>query len=105
MNNSVTITPIYDEQDGTPVFQVSDESGNATNCVTLDDAMETVRRWTIPLKSLEQLATEWVKGHGTIWYDNNGVEFMEELGVVLSDEQLDTVARLVQTATVTVSFD
>lgn len=104
MNNSVTIESMYDEHSGTPIFQVSDESGNATNCVTLDDAMETARRWVVPLKPLKQLVTEWVQAHGTIWYDNNGVEFCEEMGVDLTEEQLDRVAHMVQSAQVTVTI-
>lgn len=104
MNTSVTITSMLDEEDNTPVFEVKDESGNATNCTTIEQALDMARQAIIPAKSLEQLATEWVKAHGTVWYDNNGEEFCEEMEVTLTEDQLDIVARLVQSATVVVKF-
>jgi hypothetical protein len=69
-----------------------------------DDKEDVAVLITKRLRTTRQIATEWVKSHGTIWYDNYGEELREELEVDLTEEQLDEVANFVQSAVVTVHF-
>lgn len=106
MSDSFTITPMLDEEDNDPVFEVKTGDGEwMTNCTSLDQAFQTIREMIKPAKTLEQLATDWVMSHGTVWYDDSGADLMEELEVSLTPDQLDIVARLVQSAKVTVTFN
>lgn len=101
---SVTITSILDEDDNTPVFEVRDESGNATNCTTIEDALETVKRWTVPAPTLEDMAKNWVIGHGSYLQDDTRGDIETEYGITLTDDQWDSIANMISYSKVTVEF-
>lgn len=101
---SVTITPMLDEDDNTPVFEVRDENGNATNAVTIEDALEIVKSWTLPVLSLEDMAKNWIIQNGTSGVDGIQQNVEEEFSIKLTDDQWDSFANMVSYAKVTVEF-
>lgn len=104
MKNSVTITPMLDEEDGTPVFEVRDESGNATNCTTIEDALEIVKQWTVPVKTLDEMARDWIIGHGSNILDDMRADAEEEFEIDFTDDQWDSFCNMLAYAKITVEF-
>lgn len=104
MSTSVTITPMLDEEDGTPVFEVRDESGNATNCVTIDEALETAKRWTVSVPTLEDMAKNWIIANGVIIRDNLRDEVEEEYSIRFTEDQWDSFCNMIEYSKVTVEF-
>jgi len=102
--NSVTITAILDEDDNNPVFEVKDNSGNATNAVTIDDAFSIARRWIKPAKSLEEMAEEWIKAHGTNVLDDMREDVETEFELTFTEDQWDSFANMIEYAKVTIIF-
>lgn len=104
MSTSITITPMLDEEDGTPVFEVRDESGNSTNCTELIDALEVVRRWTVPVQTLESMAKNWIIAHGSNLRDDLREDVEAEFEINFTDDQWDSFANMLAYSKVTVEF-
>jgi hypothetical protein len=100
----VTLTPMLDEEDGTPVFEVRDDNGNATNFTDLADALACVKRWTVPAKTLESMAQEWILAHGTNMPDDMRADVEEEFEIDFTDDQWDSFANMVSYCVITVEF-
>lgn len=104
MNNSVTITSMLDEDDNTPVFEVRDESGNATNCVTIEDALETAKRWTVPVPTLDDMAKNWIIGHGSNIRDDMREDVEDEFSLRFTEDQWDSFCNMLAYSKITVEF-
>ena len=104
MSTSVTITPMLDEEDGTPVFEVRDESGNATNYTNLKDALEAVERATVPVQTLDSMARNWIIAHGSNILDDMREDVEAEFEIKLTDDQWDSFANMLAYSKITVEF-
>jgi len=101
---SVKITPMLDEEDGLPVFEVRDESGNATNCTTIEDALETAKRWTIPVITLDEMAKNWIIGHGSNILDDMQDDVEDEFSIKFTTDQWDSFCNMLAYSKITVEF-
>lgn len=104
MSTSITITPMLDEEDGTPVFEVRDESGNATNFTELKDALKTIERWTVPAQSLESMARNWIIAHGSNILDDMQEDVEAEFEIKFTEDQWDSFANMLAYSKITVEF-
>jgi len=103
--HSYTITPMLDEEDSTPVFEVKDALGHwSTNAVSLDRAFDLIRQRIEPARTLEQIAADWIKNHGTLPYDDMRDDIREEAEIPLTDAQLGSIIDLIESAEVVVRF-
>lgn len=104
MATAITITPMLDEEDSTPVFEVRDADGNATNCVTLEDALEVAKRWVRPADSLETMARNWIIAHGSNILDDMREDVEAEFELTFTDDQWDSFANMLAYSKITVEF-
>jgi hypothetical protein len=104
MTTKVTLTPMLDEEDGTPVFEVRDESGNSTNFTDLDGALQCVKRWTVPVQSLESMAKNWIIAHGSNVLDDMREDVEAEFEIKFTEDQWDSFANMLSYSKVTVEF-
>lgn len=102
-SDSYTITSRLDEEDMTPVFEIKSGGAFITNCVTLEDAFELIRKGITPAKTLEEMATDWIYSHGQAVLDDMDDDIADEFGI--SHDAADKVIELIEAATVTVKFD
>ena len=100
----ITITPMLDEEDGTPVFEVRDESGNATNFTELKDALETAGRWTIPVQTLDSMARNWITAHGSNILDDMQDDVEAEFEIKFTSDQWDSFCNMLAYSKITVTF-
>lgn len=101
-----TITPRLDEEDNSPVFEVK-VGDYETNAVTLEDAFTIIRGIAQPAKTLEDIAREWVRKHGTETYEHMTHDVLKEAEVsrdYLTDDQIDSILNMIEHAEVIVSF-
>jgi hypothetical protein len=104
MATKITITPMLDEEDGTPVFEVRDESGNATNFTNMKDALECIERWTVPVQSLESMARNWIIGHGSNITDDIREDVEAEFEMHFTNDQFDSFCNMLAYSKITVEF-
>jgi hypothetical protein len=104
MSNKITITPMLDEEDGTPVFEVRDESGNATNCTNLKDALELVEQWTVPAQTLDSMARNWIIAHGSNILDDMQDDVEAEFEIKFTVDQWDSFCNMLEYSKITVEF-
>lgn len=103
--NSYTITPMLDEDDSTPVFEVKNDGNQwSTNTVTLEDAFEIIRKRVEPARTLEQIARDWVTAHGTQFYDDMAEDIRAEVEYPLSENQMDSILNMICHAQVSITF-
>ena len=101
---SFTITPMLDEMDGLPVFEVKTDNGNfATNVTRIEDAFDIIRKGIRPAMSLEEIAKDWMYSHGQAVLDDMGEDIAEEYNI--TDLQAGKVVDLIERATITIEFD
>jgi len=102
--NQITITPMLDEEDGTPVFEVRDSNGNATNHTSLKDALETVERWTVPAQTLDSMARNWIIAHGSNLVDDMQDDVEAEFEIKFTTDQWDSFCNMLEYSKITVEF-
>lgn len=103
VKNQITITPMLDEEDGTPVFAVSD-GRNATNVTAIEDALELAGKWVQPAKTLDEMAREWITAHGSNILDDMQEDVEEEFEVNLTEDQYDSFCNMLANCKITVEF-
>lgn len=101
--NQITITSMLDEEDGTPVFAVSDGL-NATNVTDMHDALELAKQWIRPAKTLDEMAREWITAHGSNILDDMQEDVEDEFEVSLTEDQYDSFCNMLAYAKVTIEF-
>ena len=104
MATKVTLTPMLDEEDGTPVFEIRDESGNATNFTNIKDALACVERWTVPVQSLESMVQNWIIGHGSNFRDDLRGDVETEYELRFTEDQWDSFCNMLAYSKITVEF-
>jgi len=104
MNHSVTITAMLDEEDSTPVFEVRGANGNATNAVTIEDALEIAKRWTSPAMTLEEMARHWIVAHGSNVLDDMQDDVEAEFEIKFTADQWDSFCNMLEYSKITVVF-
>lgn len=101
--NGFTITPILDEEDSTPVFELK-YGEFSSNFVTLENAFDFIRDNIQPVMTLENMAKNWIIAHGTNIFDDMQEDVEGEFEFKFTDTQWGRFTDLIAYSKITVEF-
>lgn len=102
---SFIITPMLDEMDGLPCFEVTADNGNfATNVTRIEDAFDIIRQNIQPAQSLESMAKNWIIQNGTSCPDGIREDVEREFEIKFTEDQWDSFCNMLTYSKITVEF-